>query len=440
MSTHTEFAISIQKTLVEFEFNENSALFSDGQKTIIEYLKTAENNEITRFTNEFWTSKQRQANPLHEVSYRACFKPQLPKFFIELLTQPDDIVYDPFAGRGTTAIESALLSRNVISNDINPLSVILCKPRLFIPDVKCLQKRLEEIVLFDDIKSDIDLLMFFNEKTLTEILSIRKYLADREKNNALDDTDKWIRMVSTNRLTGHSKGFFSVYTLPPNQAVSPEKQKKINEKKNQTPEYKDTKKIILKKSRELIKDLTSDQIAQLKAVGEKALFLNKDARQTDDIPDETVQLTVTSPPFLDIVQYTKDNWLRCWFNGINAEEIEKKITMAKKIEDWCDVMSDVFRELFRITKHGGYVAFEVGEVRKGSIKLDEYIVDIGIKYGFVCEGVMINEQSFTKTANIWGIDNNVKGTNSNRIVFFRKPDNNTSFSLITQEDPSLCSG
>ena len=28
------------------------------------------------FENEFWTAKQRQAHPLHEVSYRACFKPQ----------------------------------------------------------------------------------------------------------------------------------------------------------------------------------------------------------------------------------------------------------------------------------------------------------------------------------------------------------------------------
>jgi hypothetical protein len=33
-------------------------------------------------TKEFWTSRQRQASSLHEISYRACFKPQLPRFFI----------------------------------------------------------------------------------------------------------------------------------------------------------------------------------------------------------------------------------------------------------------------------------------------------------------------------------------------------------------------
>jgi len=33
-------------------------------------------------TQEFWTSRQRQANSIHEISYRACYKPQLPEFFI----------------------------------------------------------------------------------------------------------------------------------------------------------------------------------------------------------------------------------------------------------------------------------------------------------------------------------------------------------------------
>ncbi len=37
-------------------------------------------------------------------------------------------------------------------------------------------------------------------------------------------------MVAINRLTGHSPGFFSVYTLPPNQATSVQAQRKINGK------------------------------------------------------------------------------------------------------------------------------------------------------------------------------------------------------------------
>jgi DNA modification methylase len=371
------------------------------------------------FINEFWTSRQRQAHSIHEISYRACFKPQLPKFFIELLTQKNDTVYDPFTGRGTTIIEAALLERNVISNDINPLSKILCKPRLNVPTISEIQQRLQSIESAA-IEKEIDLSMFYHKQTLKEIVGLKKYLSTKEKNNAEDFIDSWIRMVATNRLTGHSKGFFSVYTLPPNQAVSPERQRKINTMRNQVPEYRDTKKIILKKSLQLQKDLSEDEITMLRTIGKNAKFISADADSTSEIRSNLVQLTVTSPPFLDIVHYANDNWLRCWFNEINTEEIQTRITMTRKIEDWNTKMNRVFTELFRITKPGGYVCFEVGEVRNGKIRLEEHVVSIGIENGFHCLAIMINQQSFTKTANIWGVNNNSRGTNSNRIVIFQK--------------------
>src|SRR5262245_17519105 len=99
---------------------------------------------IPIFTNEFWTAKQRAANSLHEVSYRACFKPQLPRFFVERLTEPGDIVYDPFMGRGTTLLESALLGRVPYGCDVNPLSRVLCEPRLMPPSIDEVERALAE--------------------------------------------------------------------------------------------------------------------------------------------------------------------------------------------------------------------------------------------------------------------------------------------------------
>ena len=57
-----------------------------GKETIVLHNQIA-NHSVPVFINEFWTSGQRQANKLHEISYRACFKPQLPKFFIDRLTE-----------------------------------------------------------------------------------------------------------------------------------------------------------------------------------------------------------------------------------------------------------------------------------------------------------------------------------------------------------------
>ena len=84
--------------------------------------------DVPTFVNEFWTSRQRAASSLHEVSYRACFKPQLPRFFIDRLTEPGDTVHDPFMGRGTTPVEAALAGRRAVASDVNPLALALCAP------------------------------------------------------------------------------------------------------------------------------------------------------------------------------------------------------------------------------------------------------------------------------------------------------------------------
>ncbi|MCE1246352.1 MAG: site-specific DNA-methyltransferase [Firmicutes bacterium] len=379
---------------------------------------------IACFTNEFWTSGQRRASSIHEVSYRACYKPQLPAFFIKLLTEECDTVYDPFGGRGTTAIEAGLSGRKVISNDVNPLSAVFVKPRLNIPSYGEIEFRLNEISGMPLKEADQDLSMFYHADTLREIATLREYLAKRSFEGSSDSTDDWIRMVATNRLTGHSKGFFSVYSLPPNQAVTPDRQILINKKLNQIPEYRNVKDLILKKTETLFKKLTGQERENLKKAGQTAMLLTGEAHKTEDIPDDTVKLTVTSPPFLDVVDYATDNWLRCWFNSIDTDEVTKKITSIRSPEKWADYMQLVFNELYRITSPGGWVAFEVGEVKKGKIKLEEFVIPIGIKAGFECACVLINSQVFTKTSNIWGINNNSKGTNSNRITIFRKKDRN----------------
>lgn len=379
------------------------------------------NGSLINFvTGEFWTNRQRQAHSLHEVSYRACFKPQLPQYFISRFANPNDLVYDPFAGRGTTLLQAALMGRSVVQNDVNPLSRILAEPRLDIPDLDSISERLEIIPFNQSQESDIDLSMFFHPETLQEILSIRKYLSDKRKENRLDNVDKWIAMVCTNRLTGHSPGFFSVYSFPPNAAVSAQAQIKINQKRNQEPTYRDTRKIILKKSKTLQSSLTPKDISNLKKVSLTAKFLTEPANHTPTIQSESVSLVITSPPFLNIVQYSDDNWMRCWFNEIDSELIGKKITMSKTIEEWLIEMEKVLVELFRVIKKGGLLAFEVGEIRNKEILLDEFIIPLGIKVGFYIDHVMINTQDFTKTSNMWGISNNRKGTNTNRIVVMKK--------------------
>jgi hypothetical protein len=373
---------------------------------------------VPTFVNEFWTARQRQASSLQEISYRACFKPQLPRFFIERLTQPGQVVYDPFMGRGTTVVEAALLGRVPYGCDINPLSVVLSRPRLYPPSIEDVADRLRQIDFASSNEFSEDLLVFFHAETLRAIASLKKYLLSRRTANSLDAVDDWICLLALNRLTGHSSGFFSVYTLPPNQAVSVKSQRKINAQRNQTPPPRDIPRLILKKTRSLLSDCDAATRQVLASVAPQAVLLTQAAAHTPQIPDRSVSLVVTSPPFLNVVDYASDNWLRCWFLGIDARSV--KLTVPKRLDTWQAAMTEVFHELHRVLTPGGHVAFEVGEVHAGKTKLEEAVLPCGVAAGLEPELVLINDQLFTKTANCWGVDNMAKGTNTNRIVLFRR--------------------
>ncbi|HEX7552590.1 MAG TPA: DNA methyltransferase, partial [Geothrix sp.] len=251
----------------------------------------AEGGSFPTLAMEFWTAKQRQAANLHEISYRACYKPQLPRHFIERLTRPGERVYDPFSGRGTTALEAALLGRRVAANDVNPLARMLAEPRLTPPEPAAVARRLAEIPL-TGTADGIDLGMFYHPDTEAEIRGLRDWCLARAASGELDGLDTWIRMVATNRLTGHSPGFFSVYTLPPNQALSAAKQRQINVQREQAPTYRDTHALILKKTRQLLSGLTPVQREHLASAAHDARFITGDARETGTFLDGCMALTV----------------------------------------------------------------------------------------------------------------------------------------------------
>jgi len=375
---------------------------------------------VPTFVNEFWTSRQRVAHSLHEVSYRACFKPQLPRFFIDRLTGPGAVVYDPFSGRGTTALEAALAGRVPIACDINPLSAMLLEPRLAPPSPEDVRRRLDSIDLGRQARAPHGLLVFFHPETLQEIAALRAYLLARERAGAMDAVDRWIRMVAVNRLTGHSAGFLSVYTLPPNQATSVTAQRKINEARGQVPARRDLRTVVLKKTRTLLADLDAGGQEALARAARTARILTGAAHDTPGIPSGSVDLVVTSPPFLTVVNYKLDNWLRCWFCGIDPGQVH--ITNLHRVGEWQAAMTPVFRELRRVLKPGSCVAFEVGEVRKGTVRLEEAVIPAALDAGLEPVFVLINTQVFTKTAAVWGVANNRLGTNTNRVVLLRKPD------------------
>ncbi|HEY5041922.1 MAG TPA: site-specific DNA-methyltransferase [Verrucomicrobiae bacterium] len=286
------------------------------------------------------------------------------------------------------------------------------------PSLGDVEARLEKINFEAVDELPRELLVFFHPETLREICALKKYLLRKRDKGELDQVDQWIWMVGTNRLTGHSAGFFSVYTLPPNQAVSVESQLKINQRLGQTPQRRHVPELVLRKSRQLLADLNEQHRHQLSVSAEDSLLVTRSADQTPEIPSNWVSLVVTSPPFLDVVNYEQDNWLRAWFCGIDMSKLA--VWQIKNLNDWETRMMNALTEVHRVLQPGGWVAFEVGEVRNGKVKLETSVLKAGREAGLRPVLVLINDQVFTKTSNCWGVENQKKGTNTNRIILFQK--------------------
>ncbi|KOY76036.1 Modification methylase MvaI [Apilactobacillus kunkeei] len=116
--------------------------------------------EIINFLNEEIQSKEGFLDFLGEDfsyathsyhGYPATMIPLLPKLFIEAVTKFKKIssIYDPFAGSGTTLVESSLHGIDSVGVDLNPLATMMSRVKTNILDENELEK--EKNNLFDDI-------------------------------------------------------------------------------------------------------------------------------------------------------------------------------------------------------------------------------------------------------------------------------------------------
>ncbi|TGK39381.1 site-specific DNA-methyltransferase [Leptospira gomenensis] len=367
-------------------------------------------------TGEFWTSRQRQSHPIHYgVSYRASFKPELPSFFLgKYLSESKGIVLDPFGGRGTTSIQANLEGHAAIHNDISPMSLFLAKSRQNIPSLESMQRVLDRMDLKKksrEEKEDKDLLAFYHKDTLNEIKNLRRILSQDSSPEV-----QYIGVTALSRLHGHSDGFFSVYSFP-QISIPAAAQKRNNEKRGIQPVYKEVKPRILQKMK---RDLKTALPPFYHEFSGRNRYTNHSSLHLESIEDSVVDLVITSPPFLDKVNYEEDNWLRYWFLEIDLPE-DKKPSIFSTLSGWSDFIRGTLEELSRVLKPGGVCVVEVGDVTQGKtiVNLDESVIDASADSGLQWETTFINDQKFTKLSNCWNVSNNEKGTNSNRCVVFR---------------------
>ena len=77
--------------------------------------------------------------------YFAMFPESFAEKWIDRLTRRDEVVLDPFCGRGTVPFQAMLMERTPVGNDINPVAFCVTRAKTNAPQVSRLMRRLQSL-------------------------------------------------------------------------------------------------------------------------------------------------------------------------------------------------------------------------------------------------------------------------------------------------------
>jgi site-specific DNA-methyltransferase (adenine-specific) len=122
------------------------------------------------------------------------------------------------------------------------------------------------------------------------------------------------------------------------------------------------------------------------SINDNSSFVNRlfhhDARDMSQIPDASVQLMITSPPY----------------------NVTKTYDQNLTLKEYLELLERVLRETYRVLKTTGFAAINIANVgRKPYIPLDCYIIDILHRIGFtIFQEIIWNKEASAGGSCAWG--------------------------------------
>ncbi|AHK22645.1 putative methyltransferase [Candidatus Hepatoplasma crinochetorum Av] len=332
------------------------------------------------------TKTNNYKNELHSIcTYLAMFPHNIPNEYIKKYTNKGDTVYDPFSGRGTTILESLLLERKAIGNDLAPLAYVLTKSKTINYSLDKIIKRVNklknEYIKWSNInKIDLeqkdfkDVKYFYSKYNLNQLFFLREKIGKNYRK--LDQIDNFILAIALGLMHGqirkdNSTIYFSI-SMPNGYSMSP----------NYVKNYKNKYNLILPKTdifeqiiNRIIVKLKNNKINNLKF---KSKIFNEDALKSSEfIKNKKPKLIFTSPPYLNAVNYVEQNWLRYWLLGFNKEE-NKKIKLDDKHnkENYKNFLKKFLIEMKKILDPNGTMIIVIGDLENKKIQIDKIMREI----------------------------------------------------------------
>lgn len=179
--------------------------------TLEEFLVADE--DFWTFRN--WSSKQRELPSDHHIYYQypAMMVPQMQGHLIDSVIsihQGVKTIYDPFMGSGTILSETMLRGLDFMGNDINPLSILICKMKSDYFNHEEMLKILEEVIQATKVSrtSEIEIDFFglikWYRSDVALVLS-KLHIAIKAVESMWCRRFLWVCLAETARLCSNSK-------------------------------------------------------------------------------------------------------------------------------------------------------------------------------------------------------------------------------------------
>lgn len=299
-------------------------------------------------------------------SYPGHFPPRLPHYFIQKFTRPGDVVFDPFSGRGTTALQACIEGRLGIGADLNPLACCLTAAKVTPPDPVDLRNRIDDLsndMFFAPVGQEPEYIRrLFHERTLSQLVFLKQEL------DAQDRTDAFILAVLLGLVQngdggggkpGKGSEGLSI-ALPRSVCQSPDHILAYLDEHGLTAPERDVFPLL----RSRIEQLTRQGLPRCRGRVWDARI--QDVRTLADpaLKNRQVQLIVSAPPSVKAQRYGRHNWVRLWFLDEDAEQLDLLLDRYRKLDRYLDFMVETCRTLYAVLRPSGICALVFSDVQK----------------------------------------------------------------------------
>ena len=288
---------------------------------------------------------------LHQLSpYIGKLKSVIARDLIQQYSKPGQLVVDMFCGSGTIPLEAACLGRRVFASDTSKYAVVLTKGKLSAPtNLEIAQNELDHLFELAESKAIPDLRRtpqwvraFFHSRTLKETLRLTEVLINESH---------CFYLASLLGILHHQRPGFLSY---PSSHLVPYLRSK-NFPRSSHPElyeYRPVKPRLLAKIGRALKRQPGSPLLEL------VQGIQQSSAESLILPSD-IDCVITSPPYMNALDYRRDNRLRLWFlNDICDEVKDDKYTTPS---DFRFLIDGLAKQLNQKVKCGGYCVFIVGE-------------------------------------------------------------------------------